>query len=543
MSNAEILVVEDEPIVARHIGMELDALGYSVCGVATCGADALRLAAARHPDLVLMDIVLKGELDGVETARRLREQTDVPVVYLTAHADDSMLKRAKETGPSGYLLKPYEERELHTTIQIALHNHKMTRMLKETQQWLGSTLNSLADGVVITDARGRVTLVNPVAAELTGWSNGEARGTAWTRVLPLADEDLQVSRHELAAKALRSAAPVALGDSCVLLTRDGRELHVEGTITAVCDAEQSFTGWVILFRDVSGRRRTEQLLRHFEEQVRRWERGESVSRLAAGMAQDFNHLLTGMLGNLAAVLADMADDDPKRGTLVQVEKSALRTLEVVKQLAEFTRREKRRWQPVPLNAVAEGVIDSLCGLLDPRTALRFTPAEDLWVVQGDRPYLEEVVLTLCLHARDALPDGGEILVQTENVVLGPAQAPRPRGRRHEYVCLRVCHTGLHVLAEPPAPPQGLDKGLGLAWALVNAIIDRHGGWIDFRSEPGQGTRFEVYLPRHALQSHPPDEAPRPGEARRRAEEVPAEATPSLRNKPHESGGRSDPPTG
>jgi PAS domain S-box-containing protein len=543
MSNAEILVVEDEPIVARHIGMELNALGYSVCGVATCGADALRLAAAKHPDLVLMDIVLKGELDGVETARRLREQMDVPVVYLTAHADESMLKRATATGPSGYLLKPYEERELHTTIHIALHNHKMTRMLKETQQWLGSTLNCLADGVIITDARGRVTLVNPVAAELTGWSNDEARGTSWTRVLPLVDEELQVTRNELAAKALRSGAPVALGASCVLLTRNGRELHVEGTITAVYDAEQNFTGWVILFRDVSGRRRTEQLLGHFEEQLRRWERGESVSRLAAGMAHDFNHLLTGMLGNLAAVLADVADDDPKRDCLVQVEKAALRALEVVKQLVEFTRRDKRRWQPVPLNAVAEGVIDALCGLLDPRTALRFTPAEDLWVVQGDRAYLEEVLLTLCLHARDALPDGGEILLQTENVVLGQGNDHRPRGRRHEYVCVRVCHTGQRVLAEPPAAPQGPEKTLGLAWALVNAIIDRHGGWIDCRSEPGQGTRFEVYLPRHTHQSHPPDETPRAGTPQGQAEEAPAEAAPPCRNGTKEAQGRTDPATG
>jgi PAS domain S-box-containing protein len=535
MSNTEILVVEDEPIVARHIGMELDALGYSVCGVATSGADALRLAADKHPDLVLMDIVLRGELDGVETTRRLRQQMDVPVVYLTAHADESMLRRAKETGPSGYLLKPYEERELHTTIQVALHNHKMTRMLKETQQWLGSTLNCLADGVIITDAKGRVTLVNPVAAEWTGWANDEARGQNWTRVLPLVDEELQVPRNELAAKALRSGAPVALGDGCVLLARDGRHRHVEGSVTAVMDAEQNFTGWVILFRDVSGRRRTEELLGHFEEQLRRWERSESVSRLAAGMAHDFNHLLRGMLGNLAAALGDVPPDDPKRDYLVRVEKAALQAHEVVRQLADFTRRDKRRWEPVALNEVAGTVIDTLCGLLDPRTSLEFTPAEDLWVVHGDRTYLEEVVLTLCLHARDALSDGGEILVQTDNVVLAPGSEHRHRGRRHDYVCLRVCYTGPPMPAEPSAAPQEPDKGLGLAWALVGAIVERHGGWIDFRSEAGQGTRFEVYLPRNALPSHPPNETPRPGE--------PAEAAHALRNGTSEAAEGIAPPPG
>jgi CheY-like chemotaxis protein len=135
MTHADILVVEDEAIVAKNVCLELTGLGYSVCGIATCGEDALELAAQKQPDLILMDIVLKGELDGVETTRQIHEQMDIPVVYLTAHADEHMLKQAKETGASAYLLKPYEERELHTTIQIALHNHKMTRMLKETQQW------------------------------------------------------------------------------------------------------------------------------------------------------------------------------------------------------------------------------------------------------------------------------------------------------------------------------------------------------------------------------------------------------------------------
>jgi PAS domain S-box-containing protein len=346
MSRAEILVVEDEPIVARHIGMELTGMGYSVCGVAACGEDALRLAADTQPDLVLMDIVLKGALDGVETTRRLRQQMDIPVVYLSAHADEPMLRRVQETGPSGYLLKPYEERELHTTIQTALHNHKRSRALKDTQQWLDSTLNCLADGLIVTDAKGHVMLVNPVAAELTGWSADEARGTAWTQVLPLVDEETGAPLNNLAAQALHSGGPVHLGSCCLLPARDGRHRQVEGTVTAIADPHGIFLGWVILLRDVTVRRRMETSLRHCEEQLRRWGRAESIDRLAVGLARDFNHLLTVILSNLSLARANAPPDDPSREPLDRAEKAALEAVEGVQQLAAFTRSHKRRWEPV-----------------------------------------------------------------------------------------------------------------------------------------------------------------------------------------------------
>jgi PAS domain S-box-containing protein len=502
MSRAAILVVEDEAIVAKNIGLELTGLGYSICGVATRGEDALRLATDQQPDLVLMDIALNGELDGVETTRRLREQMDVPVVYLTAYADEPMLKRAKETAPSGYLLKPYEERELHTTIQIALHNHKLNRALKETQQWLGFTVHCLPDGVIVTDAKGHVRLLNPAAAELTGWSLDKARGTAWTNVAVLVHEDTHAALNNVADRALRSGHSVRLGSSCLLLAKDGRHRQVEGTVTAVSDHESTFIGWVILLRDVAARRRMEASLRQCEEQLRRWACVESVDRLATGMARDFNHLLTVILSNLSLVRANGPRNDSDCDALDRAEEAALVAAEEVKQLVAFTRPQKGRWGPVKLNAVVAEVAESLTGLLDPRTSIRFTPAEDLWVVHGDRDQLREAVLNLCLNAGEALPRGGEILVQTENVQIGPGVDPGHIGRGRGYVRLRVCDAG------PGTPPEARSRraesffttkepqrGLGVGLALVWAMVERHGGWIDCYDEVGLGACFEIYLPR------------------------------------------------
>jgi len=134
-TGAHILVVEDENIVAKDIEHRLKALGYNVSALASSGEEALQKARDACPDLVLMDIRLKGAMDGVDTAEELRRQFNVPVVYLTAYADANTLQRAKVTQPFGYILKPFEERELYTCIEVALYKHQMERRLKESEQW------------------------------------------------------------------------------------------------------------------------------------------------------------------------------------------------------------------------------------------------------------------------------------------------------------------------------------------------------------------------------------------------------------------------
>ncbi len=133
MSEGRILIVEDEHIVAMGIKRMLKGLGYTVTGVASSGEDAISKAESTFPDLVLMDIMLKGELDGVEAAKEIKERFDVPVVYLTAYSDSTILERVKKTGPSGYIVKPFDEKDLHSNIEIALHRYRKEKEnLEET---------------------------------------------------------------------------------------------------------------------------------------------------------------------------------------------------------------------------------------------------------------------------------------------------------------------------------------------------------------------------------------------------------------------------
>ena len=177
MPDASILIVEDEVIVAADLANKLGRLGYTVCGSTARGEDALALDARPRPDLVLMDIRLAGEMDGVEAAEHIRRECDVPVIYLTAHADHATLDRAKRTEPFGYLLKPFEERELETHIEMALYKHQAEEALRLSEEKFARAFANNPAAITITRLDDGIFLeVNDTWVALNGYSREEAVG-------------------------------------------------------------------------------------------------------------------------------------------------------------------------------------------------------------------------------------------------------------------------------------------------------------------------------------------------------------------------------
>ncbi len=238
MASARILLVEDEAIVAMDIQNSLKGLGYAVPVVASSGEEAIEELSRTLPDLVLMDIMLQGDMDGVEAAELIRERFDIPVVYLTACADDITLGRAKVTEPFGYILKPFEERMLHITIEMSLYKHKMERKLRESEQWLSTVLRCIGDAVVATDAAGHIKFMNPIAEALTGWKQEQALGMDLTEVFNVMSE-------------------TGSTEHLMLVARDGTQTPIDETTTPIWNEIGQLTGSVIVFRDATQRTRAE----------------------------------------------------------------------------------------------------------------------------------------------------------------------------------------------------------------------------------------------------------------------------------------------
>ena len=167
MSDTKILVVEDESIVANDILNMLLTLKYKVTGVVQTASEAIENSRKEKPHLVLMDIMLQGKTTGITAAEIIYTKHNIPIVYLTSYTDETTLDRAKKTEPFGYLLKPFEERELKTTIEIALYKFKMEMKLKNRERFLTTILDGIDDGVIATDKEGAISFINPYAEKLT----------------------------------------------------------------------------------------------------------------------------------------------------------------------------------------------------------------------------------------------------------------------------------------------------------------------------------------------------------------------------------------
>ncbi|MEX5219346.1 MAG: response regulator [Nitrospiraceae bacterium] len=246
MPQANILIVEDEPIVAKDIQVSLQRLGYRVPATATSGEEAIRKAGESRPDLILMDIVLKGNMDGVETVKQIRKQCDVPVIYLTAYADDHTLERAKVTSPAGYMLKPYQPTELRTTIELALHRAGQDRHGNEGLQWLAATVRCLGDGVMTIDRNGRVTYLNPAAEDFTGWTHEQAAGISVVTMVGLEPGAAGDCAENPSLKAMTDMRVIGLEDM-VLLTKSGARRLINGSAAPVVNERGAVIGSVLVF--------------------------------------------------------------------------------------------------------------------------------------------------------------------------------------------------------------------------------------------------------------------------------------------------------
>lgn len=483
---AKILIVEDEAIVAMSLTDTLKRLGYTTSGPVANGKQALQCAERDKPDLALMDIRIQGDMDGIETAAELSKRHHLPILYLTAYTDDSTLARAQVTEPYGYLVKPFEERELRSAIEIALYRHRSEMKLRKVEHWLAATLRSAGDGVVSVDQHLRVNFINPVAEVLTGWKQTEALGRDIEEVLPITDP--RGNPCVPARLALAEGIVVTLEAGHTAISRDGQVYPIDDSAAPIRDSQGNIMGVVIIFRSAQERE-------HLESRILSVQRLESLGRLTAGVAHDYNNLLTVIQGNLHSIREGERVSESVEEALAAAERAG----KLTRQLLTFGHARHGQLHPINLCEFLRESGQVLNSLLGENHSLSIDTGDEDLKVPADIAMLEQVVTNLVVNARDALPEGGDI-----KIVLRTAEKEPPPGveLQHRWAVIEVIDQGhgidnelLPKIFDPFFTTKPAGKGTGLGLATCHGVVRSHGGWLEVDSRPGEGTTFRCFLPR------------------------------------------------
>ncbi len=493
-----ILIVEDERIVAMDLEQALTEFGFAVMGMVSNGKDAIARVRENPPELVLMDIMLEGQIDGIETARQIRSVHDIPVVYLSAHADARLTEKAKITEPYAYLVKPYTPRELRASIEMALYKHELEVQLRRSEELFRLLFDKAPLPYQSLDAEGRFLEVNSSWLETLGYEREEVIGKWFGDFLSPACESLFKERFP-SFKARGETHDVQFE----MKKKDGTPMLAAFDGTTSHTADGSFRRTHCIFRDITHTKKVEDTrIQH--------ERLLAVGELAGGVAHNFNNLLQVIIAGVQTTLMSLESGKTADvvGNLAQVVDTARSGAETVKRLQSFARVRSLdgtgKAGLCDLTDIAKEAIqmatiwwDSISGNPTSRIEV-ITSLGQGCTAWGRDDELFEALLHLLKNAAEALPDGGVIQVSTyvqNDLVVCTV--------RDYGVGIAPEHLG--KILEPFFTTKGFQRaGMGLSCSY--GIIKRHGGTTTVESAPGQGTCVTLTLP-HAVASEVRNESP------------------------------------
>lgn len=477
-----ILVVEDDVEASASICEALVAAGYAIVGAVPSGEAAIELAARRNPQLVLMDVAIEGTMDGIATAAILRERYGVPIVFLTGFIDDATFRRAKETAPLGYVKKPFTPRDLRIAVEIALHQHALEQALAARERWFSTTLRSIGDAVLTTDADERVTFMNPAAEALLGAHADAALGRAVEELLRVEGGPAVQAVGALRA-VMRSRAPKILEDARI--DSPCGAVEIEGTVAPLADEAGTPTGTVMVFRDVSERRR-------LEKRLATAERLAAIGTMVAGMQHELNNPLATVVANLQFVVdlakaraANDAEMNEAVAALHDASEGAERIRRVVDDLRHFSRADDTARGPVDVVLAIQSAARITAHAVRHHATIRWdlTPTPPVLATEAQ---LTRVFVNLLLSAAQATGDG-----RAEQHVIALVSRTDAAGR----AVAELTHDGAELT--PDEIRHAFDPTPGsesLALAICQGIVASLGGEIEVESGRGAGTTYRVTLP-------------------------------------------------
>ncbi|HLO87522.1 MAG TPA: ATP-binding protein [Nostocaceae cyanobacterium] len=494
MGQARILIVEDEVIVARTIASQLNQLGYIVTGTASSGQVAITKASETAPELVLMDIILKGQMDGITAAGYIREQLDIPVIFLTAYGDEQTLERAKITQPFGYIVKPFTIKDLRIAIEIGLLKHRLEKELRESRDKLATLLNSMNDAVIATNEQGIITFINPAAEKLTGWQQSEALGKDAATILHLVDEITETILENPVTKILREQKVIYFAELTTLITKDGHRVPIGNSVAPLKGRPHEISGAVIVFWDLSERRQKEYLEQALKKEQ---ELNRLKSLFISTVSHEFRNPLTVI--QTAVELIELQGNnltEAKRHTYLTRIYGAVQSMEKLMEDVLFMGRAeagKLTYNPslVNLEQFCRELVEEFSTIESSYHQIVFNCHSQETEAVMDERLLHYLFRNLLSNAVKYSPDGGKIrfdltcdlqagvaIFQIQDQGIGIPETEQSQIFDSFYRA---------------ANAQSI-QGNGLGLVIVKRCVDAHQGEIQVTSKEGDGTTFTVTLP-------------------------------------------------
>ncbi len=502
LATINILLAEDE--LAHVAAIErafLASSSQAVIQVVQTLREYREVIAVRLPDIVLMDLNLP---DGcaVEVLISPPEDGLFPVLVMTSHGDEQSAVMALKAGAMDYIVKsPETIASMPRNVESVLREWKAFQQRKQAEAQLrleNAALSAAANAILITDHAGYICQINPAFTALTGY-------TAEDAITRKPGELLKSGEHD--AAFYRSLWETILAGhvwqgEIKNRRKDGSLYLDEQTITPVKDSNGKITHFISIRQDITGKRK-------MEEHLLRAQRLESVGHLASGLAHDLNNILAPIL--MAAPLIREEVRAPSALKMLDiVDANVRRGAEIIKQLLIFGRGTEVQRMPLKLHSLVKDMVNIVEQTFPKNIRCESDASSNSWPVNADMTQMHQVLMNLCVNARDAMPNGGTLSLTLENVEIDEDnvwEAPGVSLGRH--VVLSISDTGTGIPAEyldkifdPFFTTKAVGQGTGLGLSTVVGIVKSHGGVIQVRSQPGAGTQFKVYLPAYTEQERP-----------------------------------------
>jgi len=468
-------------------------------------AELNEVIASRRFDLVLSNFSMPG-FDGLAALSTVRQHApDTPFLFLSGTVGEDKAVEALKRGATDYIVKdrmnrlvPALHRALSEVRQTSLRRRAEAR-LREQARWL----DEARDAICVTDLNGHLTYWNQSAAQLFGWGDKASSGRRLEEMLGLFNQGI------LNEAITQVGARGAWAGELQLTPPTGNVLTVESRWTMVRDSSGKPDSILLISTDVTERRQ-------LETQLRRAQRLDSLGMLAGGIAHDLNNLLVPI-----QIAVDLLREDSKSPEVARLADMVTHSVErggaLIRQILAFARGAEGDKNPLQAGLIIKDVARLLSETLPRSIEMKIRVAPELWLVRADATQLSQVLMNLCVNARDAMPAGGQLLIQAANVDVDAASAARKPGTQPgPYIVVTVEDTGTGMppeivdrIFDPFFTTKALGKGTGLGLSMVLGIVKNHGGFISVVSEPGRGTAFQLYFPAVF------DAVPAPSETRRK----------------------------